>query len=138
MPIVTPSPDQLQAVAKQCGLSLTDDDVHSYRALINDALKAYNFVAMANDEVPAVKYPRTPGYQPSLEENSHNAWYRKTSIPGAPSGKLKGKRIALKDNILLAGVPMMNGSSTLEGFVPDIDAVIVGRILDAGAEIAGG
>ncbi|WP_434733038.1 amidase [Rhizobium sp. YTUHZ044] len=137
MPIVTPSPDQLQAVAKQCGLSLTDDDVHSYRALINDALKAYNFVAMANDEVPAVKYPRTPGYQPSPEENSHNAWYRKTSIPGAASGKLKGKRIALKDNILLAGVPMMNGSSTLEGFVPDIDAVIVGRILDAGAEIAG-
>ncbi len=137
MPIVAPSPEQLMAVAIQCGLSLTDDDVHSYGALVKDALRAYNYVAMANDEVPSVRYPRTPGYQPTPEENSHNAWYRKTSIPGADTGKLKGKRIALKDNILLAGVPMMNGSSTLEGFVPDMDAVIVERMLDAGAEIAG-
>ena len=45
--------------------------------------------------------------------------------------------MALKDNIMLAGVPMMNGSSTLEGYVPDFDATIVTRMLDAGAEIAG-
>jgi amidase len=38
---------------------------------------------------------------------------------------------------MLAGVPMMNGSSTLEGFVPDFDATIVTRMLDAGAEIVG-
>ena len=38
---------------------------------------------------------------------------------------------------MLAGVPMMNGSSTLEGYVPDFDATIVTRMLDAGAEIAG-
>src|SRR6266498_2971141 len=37
----------------------------------------------------------------------------------------------------LAGVPMMNGASTLEGFVPDVDATVVTRILDAGGEIAG-
>jgi amidase len=38
---------------------------------------------------------------------------------------------------MVAGVPMMNGASTLEGFVPDFDAVIVTRLLDAGAEIVG-
>ena len=34
---------------------------------------------------------------------------------------------------MLAGVPMMNGSATLEGYVPDFDATIVTRMLDAGA-----
>ena len=32
---------------------------------------------------------------------------------------------------------MMNGASTLEGYVPDVDATIVTRILDAGGTIAG-
>ena len=40
-----------------------------------------------------------------------------------------------QDNIMLAGVPMMNGSSTMEGYMPDFDATIV--MLDAGAEIKG-
>ena len=43
------------------------------------------------DYVPAVKYPRTPGYRPEGEENKYNAWYVKTEIKGAPSGKLAGK-----------------------------------------------
>ena len=43
----------------------------------------------------------------------------------------------LKDNVCLAGVPMMNGASTLEGYVPDVDATVVTRILDAGGTIVG-
>ena len=58
-------------------------------------------------------------------------------MKGAARGKLKGKTVALKDNIMLAGVPMMNGSATLEGYVPDFDATVVTRILDAGGEIVG-
>src|SRR6185437_415581 len=84
-----------------------------------------------------VRYPRTPGRRPAAAENPHNAWYRKTSIAGAPSGPLKGKRVALKDNVMLAGVPMMNGAATLEGYIPEFDATIVTRMLDAGAEIVG-
>ena len=61
----------------------------------------------------------------------------KTTVKGAASGKLSGKTIALKDNICLAGVPMMNGASTLQGYVPDIDATVVQRILDAGGTIVG-
>jgi amidase len=58
-------------------------------------------------------------------------------VPGAASGKLAGKTVALKDNICLAGVPMMNGASTLEGYVPDVDATVATRILDAGGTIVG-
>ena len=84
-----------------------------------------------------MKYPRTPGYQPRSEENQYNAWYVKTEIKGAAQGKLQGKTVVLKDNVMLAGVPMMNGSSLLEGYVPDMDATVVTRLLDAGATIAG-
>jgi Asp-tRNA(Asn)/Glu-tRNA(Gln) amidotransferase A subunit family amidase len=34
---------------------------------------------------------------------------------------------------IVASIPMMNGSNVLEGYVPDVDATIVTRILDAGA-----
>ncbi len=137
MTVALPTPDQLRAVADQCGLALTDEDVASFRGLMQGSVDAYNAVGAMADEVPIVKYPRTPGYRPSPEENTRNAWYRKSTVKGAASGKLKGKVVALKDNIMLAGVPMMNGSATLEGYVPDFDATIVTRMLDAGAEIAG-
>ena len=45
--------------------------------------------------------------------------------------------MAIKDNTCVAGVPMMNGSLILEGFVPDVDATVVSRILDAGGNIVG-
>src|SRR5262249_61487611 len=61
----------------------------------------------------------------------------KTSIKGKPGGKLAGRRVALKDNVCLAGVPMTIGAQLLEGYVPEIDATVVERILDAGGEIAG-
>src|SRR6185369_3470085 len=72
--------------------------------------------------------PRTPGYRPEGKDNKYNAWYYKSEVQGAPSGKLKGKRIALKDNVCLAGVPMMNGASTLEGYVPDAGGTILGKV----------
>jgi len=45
--------------------------------------------------------------------------------------------VAIKDNVCVAGVPMMNGSATLEGYVPEFDATVVTRTLDAGATIVG-
>ena len=33
---------------------------------------------------------------------------------------------------MVQDVPMMNGSSTLEGFVPEVDATVVKNVLDAG------
>lgn len=84
-----------------------------------------------------VKYPRSGSYRPDAEEDPLHAWYRKCSIEGAEGGPLSGKRLAIKDNICVAGVPMMNGTAALEGYVPEFDATIVTRILDAGGEISG-
>jgi amidase len=137
MAVQMPTREQLRAVARQCGLALDDASLDSFRGLFKTYVDAYNTVAAMPDEVPRVKYPRTPGYRPGPEENKYNAWYYKSSVKGASEGKLKGRTVVLKDNVMLAGVPMMNGASTLEGYVPDFDASIVTRILDAGGEIAG-
>jgi len=50
-----------------------------------------------------VTYHRTPGYRPSAEENQHNAWYYKSRSEGASNGRLEGKTVVLKDNVMLAG-----------------------------------
>ncbi|MCW5619664.1 MAG: amidase [Burkholderiales bacterium] len=137
MAVQLPTPEQIRAAAAEVGLSLTDADVQSYIGLIKPNVDAYNLVDALPDDLPPVKYPRTPGRFPTPEENPRNAWYVKTSIKGADSGPLKGKKVAVKDNVMVAGVPMMNGNSILEGYVPDVDATVVQRLLDAGAEIAG-
>ena len=131
------TPEQLLEAADTVGLSLTDADVTSYLGLMQPYIDAYNLVDRLPDYLPVVQYPRTPGHFPSAADNPRNAWYVKTSIKGAASGKLAGRKVAIKDNVMVAGVPMMNGNSILEGYVPDVDATIITRLLDAGAEING-
>src|SRR5712664_2741642 len=137
MAVRRPTLDQLRSVAEDLGMHMGDEELKSYDTLMQANYAAYDAVDAMPDYVPAVTYPRTPGYRPEGEENKYNAWYVKTTVKGASSGKLAGKRIALKDNVCLAGVPMMNGASTLEGYVPDVDATIVTRMLDAGGTIVG-
>ena len=137
MPVQMPTAEQLRDVADEMGLTLSEDDVQSFLGLIAGSIEAYNVVDGLPDNLPTVRYPRTPGYRPEGEENKYNAWYYKSRIEGAAEGLLKGKTVALKDNVMLAGVPMMNGAATLEGYVPDVDATIVERLLDAGATIEG-
>ncbi|WP_282605327.1 amidase [Pelagibius sp. Alg239-R121] len=137
MTVRRPSLDQMRDIVGGLGMSMSDREIMDYMTIMEGTFQAYDRVDALPDYLPQVKYPRTPGRRPDPEENPLNAWYIKTDIRGAPSGPLEGKRIALKDNVCLAGVPMMNGASTLEGYTPDIDATIVTRILDAGGTIAG-
>lgn len=138
MTVKKPTIDQLDKIAKGFHLKLTHEDLSSFQEMISAGpLQSYNRLNELIEPTLPVKYPRTSGYRPPIEENKYNAWYWKTDIKGNDTGKLVGKKIALKDNISLAGVPMMNGSAILEGFVPAEDATIVTRILDEGGEIAG-
>ncbi len=132
-----PTIEQLHAIAKTYNMHLSDADLESFTGLMSAAFESYRRIDQLTEPALAVHYPRTGGYRPSAEENPLNAWYQKCSIKGAPTGILAGKRIAIKDNVCVAGIPMMNGSSVLEGYVPEFDATIVTRILDAGGEIVG-
>src|SRR5947207_9660030 len=127
----------LRHSADQLGMNPSMMYLNTMQDIVAPLCAAYAALDAVADEKPAVKYPRDDGWRPSAAENPLGAWYYKTSIKGNASGKLAGRRVALKDNVCLAGVPMMVGAGFLEGTVPDIDATIVERILDAGGEIAG-
>lgn len=137
MTINRPTLSQMREMAQRFGMSLTDKDLEEYREILEPYIQAYDRIDASPDFLPEVHYPRSPGYRPSPSENPLNAWYYKTEIKGAPDGPLRGKKIVLKDTVCLAGVPMMNGSSIMAGYTPEIDATIVTRILDAGAVIVG-
>jgi amidase len=132
-----PTLEQLHDIVGSLHLSMSQGEVAEYLDVLEGTFQAYDRVNQLPDYLPPVRYPRTPGYRPGANENPLNAWAVKTEVRGASHGPLSGKRVVLKDNICLAGVPMMNGASTLEGYVPDIDATVVTRILDAGGTIVG-
>jgi len=137
MTVKRPTLSQMRDMANRFGMSLMDEELREYTEIMEPYIQAYDRLDTTPDNLPAVRYPRSPGHFPDFSENPLNAWYVKTEIRGAPDGPLRGKRIALKDTVCLAGVPMMNGSSVMEGYTPEIDATIVTRMLDAGATIAG-
>jgi amidase len=137
MSVARPTLEQMVDLVESLGMTMTRERVAEFLSLMEGNFVAYDLVDQTPDYIPTVKYPRTPGYRPDAKENSLNAWYVKTEIEGASTGKLKGKTVAVKDNVCVAGVPMMNGSSTLEGYVPNLDATIITRLLDAGATIKG-
>jgi amidase len=137
MALKEPSEEQIREIARELGFDMGPEDVAEFRDMVAGGLGMYRPLESIPDHLPEVRYPRTPGRFPTAEEDPLHAWYVKTSVKGASSGKLAGRQVVLKDTICLAGVPMMDGSSTLEGYVPDVDATVVTRILDAGGEIVG-
>ena len=137
MAVKHPTIDDLADIATGYGLELTDEDLESFQGLMGEVLESYARLDELTEPSLPVSYPRTPGYRPQPEDNPLGAWYWRTDIKGAASGPLAGKTLAIKDNVCVAGVPMMNGSNILEGYTPEIDATIVTRILDAGGHIVG-
>ena len=137
MPVKHPSIDSLDDIARGYGLNLTEDDLESFQGLMENVVASYHRIdELAEPSLP-VSYARTPGHRPHPQDNPCGAWYWRTDIQGAQNGPLNGKTLAIKDNVCVAGVPMMNGSSIIEGYSPEIDATIVTRILDAGGRILG-
>ena len=88
MAVKLPNDAQLADVAERLGMSLSEADIASFKGLMAGYVAAYNKVDRMIDPLPEVKYPRTPGVQPPLADNPLNAWYVKSTVQGAPEGKL--------------------------------------------------
>ncbi|HEU5156079.1 MAG TPA: amidase [Streptosporangiaceae bacterium] len=132
-----PSTDQLAGIAEHYGLGLSAKDVDEFAEHVSGLLSSWDAVErIYARSAPGPRADRT-WHRPDDADNPLGAWYVRTDIRESDEGPLAGRTVAIKDNTMVAGVPMMNGSRTLEGFVPTRDATVVSRLLAAGATIAG-
>lgn len=133
-----PSLDEWRSLSESLGFELDDATLLAMSKQSEGTFAGYARMDELPDDSLPVLYPRTdPGYRPIGDDNPHNGWSWKCSIKGAPEGPLKGKRVGIKDNISVAGIPLLNGSAMMQGYIPPEDATLITRILQAGGEIAG-
>lgn len=136
-----PDQEELRAVARSIGLSLSPEELDDYVGLVGTAVSGAGEPASI-EPVEAVLEPdaasaRGEAYRPDPEEDPLNAWLLKLTVDPLGEGPLSGVTVGLKDSIALAGYEMTAGSTVLEGFVPRIDAPVVSRLLNSGATIVG-
>ena len=132
-----PSVSRVLEMADSFGIDMNNEEAELYRGFMQGVINSSRRIDQMTEDKPEVKYPRTTGYRPNPDDNPYNAWYWRSEIKGSGKGVLKGLKVGIKDAVCVAGLPMMNGSRLFEGWVPDIDATIVTRILDAGGTILG-
>jgi len=137
MSVRTPDIGELRRLADDFGFDLEDSELKELRSVAAGMLVSYGRIDQLQAPTLPVKYPRDAGWPPLEDDNPFAAWAWRCSIKGAENGLLRDRKVVLKDNICLASIPLRNGSAVLDGFIPDEDATVVTRILDAGAEIVG-
>ena len=135
--IPVPTKDEIRSAAEALHFNMSEADLELYTSFVAPMTSDYQVVESMNETKQPVKFAREKGYRPPQEENTLNAWYWKSVINGAATGKLAGKRVVVKDNVCVAGMPMMNGSDVWQGFTPSQDATVVSRVLEAGGQILG-
>ena len=132
-----PDSNELKRLAADLNLALDDTRAETLLEYMQPIAEGYEFIDRCDDELPASAYSGRDYYYPEASENPYGAWLLKCRIKGAASGPLFGRKAAVKDNILVADLPLTNGSDVLAGLVADFDATVVDRLLNAGAEIVG-
>jgi amidase len=130
----------IEQTAEDLGIRLSPEEAVIYHSHLARLLDGFDdFLQTRFEETEPPRYPgaREHGYRPSREDDMHNAWMWKTRIEGASSGLLRGKTVAFKDHVAVAGIPQTFGAYALEGFIPNYDATIVSRALEQGATVVG-
>ncbi|WP_326836439.1 amidase [Amycolatopsis rhabdoformis] len=134
MAIPVPDAARLAALSRHYGFDLTPAEIGEFVPAVEGTLAASEEV----ERLYRRSAPEPPVRESSLPaDNPLNAWSVRTTISETAEGPLAGKTVVVKDNIAVAGVPMVNGSASMDGFVPRRDATVVRRLLAAGATITG-
>ena len=136
------SASEVRALASRAHLTLNPNHVADFQTLLGAMDKTITDVLAQDDYLPhpdLSKYPRTDISIPSgPSETDGGGWAtRVTAKSTAPTSEtLKGRTVALKDNVALAGVRCTNGTAAID-WTPGYDATIATRIMDAGGVITG-
>ncbi len=135
MTVLRPGIDEIHELAAINHFSIRAGEEASYDALFQRILNNYDQLDATSLPQRTLSYPdRAVGERPVADDNFCNAFVRRCRIQGQSEGLLKGKRIALKDSIGVAGMPITCGSGVLD-YTAAEDASIVTRMLDAGGDI---
>ncbi|KAL4919037.1 amidase signature domain-containing protein [Aspergillus aurantiobrunneus] len=136
--------DTLDAVASSLGVTIAEHEKPDYLRLLAVYHESVEALMRLPDYVPEVdedRFPRRNIHFPEPSDNPLNAWAWKCEIqdqnPPSTPGLLVGRTIALKDNIAVKGVPMLMGTEMVRGYMPNTDATVVTRALQAGAIVKG-
>ena len=134
-----PTADQLIEYARRHRMHLDATGAAELVPVIAATITGFDVIDELTPPAPAPLQfrDRDPGREPSSQEDPYNAFIRLCRVPGASEGPLAGLTAGVKDCIAVAGVPMTNGSRMQPTYTPVEDAVVVERILQAGATIVG-
>ena len=131
-----PTLEDLRNISTKNNLGCTDNVLKELMSAMKKNVDDLNFIDSLEVADHYVKCNRDFRY-PSPNDNINNAWYVTCNIQNKKDGKLANKKVAIKDNTAVAFLPMMDGSSVMEGYTPDYDATVVRRILEEGGIIVG-
>lgn len=120
--------------ATALGFRLTEHETSTLLSLVSGALDAVEGVGDTCAPSGPAGSRRVWG-RPSRDADPLNALLHQVDVSVDSDGPLEGMRVAVKNSIAVAGVPMTAGSALLAEFVPTEDSVVVERLLRAGARI---
>ncbi len=130
-------PDELHELARSWGFSLEAEEADQLLAVAEAVFQSFDLLdSQERSSVAPVDAIRDPGRPPEVAEDPLNAIVRFCSVRAEGcEGTLSGRRVAVKDAIAIAGIPLTCGSRILQGYVPAEDSVVADRLLRAGAEV---
>jgi amidase len=137
MHVPDPSLQDLHDLAAQFHFTLAASEAEQYLVPVRSTVEGYEALDELAEPGTPPDYPRDAGHPPDPAENPLNGWAWRCSIAGRPGGPLAARTAAIKDNTAVAGLPLRLGTTVMDGFIPDEDATVVTRLLDAGAGIIG-
>ncbi|ETS78709.1 hypothetical protein PFICI_08562 [Pestalotiopsis fici W106-1] len=141
--------EDVVSCAAKLGFQVKPEELDAHRVLLAAAYETFEELAALPDYEPPATKPRYTRHGITRVDQEANefgsAWsYRCTLTQGdkhsrqdKPTGLLSGKNIVVKDNICIAGVPQVYGTDAIKPWVPQCDATVISRIVEAGGCIVG-
>ena len=120
-------------LSSNAGIKVREDHIDDFAIVLEALDQSIQDILEEEDYVPTPdlnKYPRTNIHRPEYIDSDKGGWATKCDAYciSPTSSILEGLKVALKDNIALAGVKCTNGTEALD-WTPTIDATIATRIV---------
>jgi amidase len=130
-------PDEIHELARSCGFSVGTEEAEQLLAVAEAVFQSFDLLeSQERSSVAPVEAIREPGRPPEAAADPLNAIVRFCRVRAEGcEGVLSGTRVAVKDAVAIAGIPLTCGSRILQGYVPAEDSVVADRLLRAGAEV---